>query len=396
MKSTLHYLPALASVLVLSLASCTKENQPPVASFTIEPATGNDETIFYMDASGTTDPTDDAKDLMVIWDWEGDGKFDTQYALKKKGDHKYSKAGEYQVTLVAKDPRGLTDTLSLPLTVASSNLPPDPPSNPTPANGATTMTNKPWLKWDSHDPDGDPMLFTCYFGSTNPPPQFIASQMFGSFNPGKLEYGNTYYWKVRVRDVKGNSTDGPVWSFNTIDLKFSTLTDSRDGRTYSTIQVGNDWWMAENLKYEAGQGSYCYDDNQTRCDFYGKLYTWAAASQACPEGWHLPTLAEIETMVEVLGGPEIAGGKLKEVESLSWKEPNTGATNISGFGALPAGRRYDSGIFAGIGYYAQFWSSTENNSKEAFNLTLGYDYPAVFIYNYKKTYAISVRCVKDI
>jgi len=202
---------------------------------------------------------------MVIWDWEGDGIFDTPYALKKKADHKYSKPGNYQVTLVVKDPRGMTDTLSLPLLVSSSNLPPDPPFNPSPAHGATTLSNKPWLKWDSHDPDGDAMLFTCYFGTTNPPPQFIASQMFGTFHPGTLEYGTTYYWKIKARDVKGNITDGPIWSFQTIDLKFSTLTDSRDGQTYTTIQVGNAWWMAENLRYVTENGSYCYENSNTRC-----------------------------------------------------------------------------------------------------------------------------------
>ncbi|MFO7617463.1 MAG: FISUMP domain-containing protein [Bacteroidales bacterium] len=80
---------------------------------------------------------------------------------------------------------------------------------------------------------------------------------------------------------------------------------------------------------------------------------------------------------------------------MSWKEPNAGATNISGFGALPAGRRYEAGEFAGIGYYAQFFSSTEYNSRDAYNLTLGYDYASTFIYNYRKTYAVSVRCVKN-
>ncbi|MFA5816734.1 MAG: FISUMP domain-containing protein [Bacteroidales bacterium] len=396
MKRHTLFISCLAACIVfLMWQSCAKENQPPVAQFTTDPVTGNDKTIFVMDASATTDPDDKAETLVVIWDWEGDGIFDTQYATRKKGDHKYTKSGDYMVTLVVKDPRGLTDTLKVPLVVSSSNLPPEAPFNPQPADGAVTLTVNPWMKWSSSDPDGDPMFFTCFFGKTNPPVQFIASQMFGTFSPGKLDYGAKYYWRIRVRDTKGNITEGPVWSFSTYDLHFETITDARDGQTYQAIQMGNTWWMAENLRYDAGEGSYCYENNATRCQNYGKLYTWEAARRSCPEGWHLPSMQEFETMINLIGGPEIAGGKLKDVERLLWKEVNVGATNEVGFTALPAGRRYDSGLFAGIGYYAQFFSSTEYNSREAYNLTIGYDYTNAFIYNYKKTYAISVRCVKD-
>lgn len=394
-----RFSPAISilAIFLISLIylSCAKENQPPIAQFMISPATGNDETIFTMDASGTADPDNDTETLFIIWDWEGDGIFDTQYATRKKSDHKFAKSGNYEVTLVVKDPRGLTDTLRMPLAVSSSNLPPETPFDPQPADGAVTLTVKPWLKWGSSDPDGDPMFFTCFFGKTNPPAQFIASQMLGSFSPGKLDYGTTYYWKIRVRDTKGNITVGPVWSFSTYDLHIQTITDARDGQTYETVQMGDAWWMAQNLNFDAGEGSYCYENEAAKCANYGKLYTWDAAMRSCPQGWHLPSLQEFESMINVNGGSEIAGGKLKDYEKLLWKEVNVGATNEVGFSALPAGRRYDSGLFAGAGYYSQFFSSTEYNSREAYNMTIGYDYANVFIYNYKKSYAISVRCVKD-
>jgi uncharacterized protein (TIGR02145 family) len=174
-----------------------------------------------------------------------------------------------------------------------------------------------------------------------------------------------------------------------------TLNDVRDGQSYQAIQMGDDWWMAENLRYDVGEGSYCYENNPARCETYGKLYTWDAAMRACPAGWHLPTMQEFETMLNTIGGPDIAGGKLKDNERQLWREVNVAATNEVGFSALPAGRRYDSGLFAGMGYYAQFFSSTEYNNREAYNMTIGYDYPNTFIYNYKKAYALSVRCVKD-
>jgi uncharacterized protein (TIGR02145 family) len=381
--------------ILIVLSACKKENIPPSALFTIDPGTGNDETIFMMDASGSTDPDGKADSLRVMWDWEGDGIFDSQYAIRKKADHKYSKSGDYQVTLVVKDPRGLTDTLKIPLSVSSSNLPPEAPFNPQPADGAVVKTVGPWMKWSSSDPDGDPMFFTCYFGKTQTPPQFIANQMFGTFSPGKLDYNTTYYWRVKVRDTKGNITEGPLWSFTTYDLHVGTVTDSRDGQIYQTIQIGTAWWMSENLRYDAGQGSYCYDDNATKCQTYGKLYTWEAAMRSCPAGWHLPSISEFETLLNTLGGTELAGGKMKDYELQLWREVNVGATNEVGFNALPAGRRYDSGLYAGVSYYAQYFASTEYNSKDAYNMTIGYDYGNAFIYNYKKAYAISVRCVKD-
>lgn len=385
----------LLPACILSWQSCKKENQPPVARFSINPATGTDKISFAMDASATSDPDDDSGTLLIIWDWEGDGIFDTQYATQKATTHKYAKSGSYKVTMAVKDPRGLSDTLQVPLVVTSSNLPPEVPFNPQPSDGAVILSINPWLKWESSDPEGDLLFFTCYFGKTNPPLDALPPQMPATFSPGKLDYGTTYYWKVKVKDKASNITEGPVWSFSTYDLHFQSFTDARDGQTYQSIQMGSAWWMAENLNYDAGQGSYCYENNATLCQVYGKLYTWEAAMRSCPQGWHVPSLKEFEAMININGGTEVAGGKLKDYERQFWKTNNVGATNEVGFSALPAGRRYDSGIFAGVTYFAQFYSSTEYNRAEAYTMTLGYDYTNAFIYTFRKGYAVSVRCVKN-
>ena len=330
---------------------------------------------------------------MIMWDWEGDGTFDTQYAVRKTADHRFD-MGEYQVTLVVKDSRGLTDTARKSLVVASSNLPPETPDSPNPAHQAEKIKNSANLSWQCNDPEGDYIVYTIYFGETNPPELLKKGHFQTSIDPGELEYKKTYFWKVVAKDAEGNETEGPVWSFSTLDLTFGSLTDSRDGQNYQTIQIGNQWWMAENLNY-ATESSHCYDDNAALCAVYGRLYTWEEAVTVCPTGWHLPSKEELETLVSGLGGMDVAGGKLKDYESTSWYTPNSGASNESGFGALPAGRRYDHGLFTGRGYYAQFYSSTEYNSAEAYNLMLGYDYEIAFVYNYKKKYAISVRCIQD-
>jgi hypothetical protein len=93
-----------------------------------------------------------------------------------------------------------------------------------------------------------------------------------------------------------------------------SFTDTRDGKVYKTVKIGNQIWMAENLNYEA-EGSKCYDNNPANGQKYGRLYDWETAKKACPPGWHLPSDAEWQELVDFAGGKEIAGKKLKAV---SW------------------------------------------------------------------------------
>ena len=381
-------------LLIGGLLSCEKENTAPQAKFTIDPTSGDDETLFYFDASGCSDMEDDSENLMVCWDWDGDDNYDTQYATNKTANHIFEDAGEYMLGLVVKDSRGLTDTLKQILIVQSSNSPPISPDNPTPQNENSELGINLFISWECIDPDGDYLLYNVYFGTSSTPEKYLSNHSQNSFNPGKLEYGTTYFWRIEARDSEGNVTQGPTWSFSTIDLNFSTLTDSRDGRVYSTIEIGPKWWMAENLKFEM-DGSYCYNDDIGACNDYGNLYTWEAAKNACPEGWHLPTKGEFESMISFLGGSDAAGGKLKDYETNKWRPPNTGAVNTSGFSALPAGMRYGDDNYSGQKFYAHFFTSTEYDEGEAYSLMLAYDYTKTYIYNYKKNYAVSLRCIKN-
>ena len=80
------------------------------------------------------------------------------------------------------------------------------------------------------------------------------------------------------------------------------FTDARDGKIYKTVKIGDQVWMAENLNYDAGEGSWCYKDSLSNCEKYGKLYTWEAARRSAPKGWHLPSKEEFETLLNSLGG----------------------------------------------------------------------------------------------
>ena len=205
----------------------------------------------------------------------------------------------------------------------------------------------------------------------------------------------------------------------TVDNKAQTVTDY-DGNVYNTVTIGTQVWMAENLKvthYRNGNaipnvidastwsnltfGARCYYDNDsvTNVGKYGALYNWYAvvdSSNICPLGWHIPTDTEWTTLTTYLGGTSVAGGKLKETGTTHWQSPNTGATNSSGFTALPGGfRYYDNGSFLSDAQYGFWWSATEVATTYAWDRYLTYNNTSVTWGSDKQKCGLSVRCVKD-
>lgn len=173
-----------------------------------------------------------------------------------------------------------------------------------------------------------------------------------------------------------------------IDACSSQFVDTRDGQVYKTVKIGKQTWMAENLNF----GDYPSVDKK-----YGKLYTWEEAMKVAPKGWHLPTDDEWTELENFLGGREVAGGKMKSVEG--WNKPNEGATNESGFTALPGGNRSSAGSFSSQGSYAYLWSATESPTggvAYAWSLYLNYYSAQSYRYAYYEALGgFSVRCVKD-
>lgn len=197
----------------------------------------------------------------------------------------------------------------------------------------------------------------------------------------------------------------------------NSITDDRDGRTYSTVQVGTQCWMAQNLNigilnnYQSDNQTiekFCYNNLESNCDVYGGLYQWNEMMQyvmtpgvrgICPENWHLPTDEELSTLTDFLGGPGVAGGPMKEAGTAHWASPNTGATNESGFTLLPGGSRDYLGSFSALGERGSLWSSTFNAPASfdcSWNVDLYYNSDDVvrqggaMLVN-----AFNVRCVKD-
>jgi uncharacterized protein (TIGR02145 family) len=204
--------------------------------------------------------------------------------------------------------------------------------------------------------------------------------------------------------------------------RMNTITDI-NGNIYKTIRIGSQVWMAENLKTtrytngdrigttypdtisirgeNAPKYQWAYAGNDSILAVYGRLYTWYTVSDKrniCPGGWHVSTEAEWQTLTKFLGGDSIAQGKLKEAGTNHWNKPNNGATNESGFTALPGGNRWDYGRFLGVGEFTHWWTSTEYKPDTclAWRRLL---YSNKTVKNYRgaadKKLGWYVRCVKD-
>jgi uncharacterized protein (TIGR02145 family) len=207
-----------------------------------------------------------------------------------------------------------------------------------------------------------------------------------------------------------------------------TLTDSRDNKSYATVQIGNQCWMAENLNIgtmingsndQTNDGTiekYCYSDNTSNCDTYGGLYQWDEAMQyvtdtatqgICPDGWHLPTDYEYKVLEMALGmssseanntgwrgtdeGSKLAGNEPLWTDGDLDQNANFGS---SGFTGLPGGYRSTGGSFGYLADLTAFWSSSENGTG-AWYRSLYYYYTKVSRSYDGKAYGFSVRCVRD-
>ena len=177
------------------------------------------------------------------------------------------------------------------------------------------------------------------------------------------------------------------------NCEYGELKDERDGKTYKTVKIGNQWWMAENLNYDTAN-SFCYHDSIKYCAELGRLYTWKTALQACPKGSHLPTKTEFETLLEMVGGQSTAGKMLKATISWDNNEENNGnGLDAYSFSIIPAGLKGDGYAFKGS--YANFWSSTEQSSEHAYYIDLWNYNDSISTEYFKKVFGRSVRCIKD-
>jgi len=250
-----------------------------------------------------------------------------------------------------------------------------------------------------------------------------------SFIINGLSEKTSYHYRIKATNDLGtmysniiefttleNAISGTI--FNP-DLTYGSINDI-DGNTYKTIQIGNQTWMAENLRTTklndgapiklmngqplwfpyAGQGYFWYNyDPANFKDTYGALYNWDAVrtEKLCPTGWHVPTDEEWTILTTYLGGENIAGGKLKETGTIHWDSPNAGATNLSGFSAIPGGYAYDNFQFFNMGIMGYWWSSTigSDNSLYALYRAMYNNYGDISRSEMDIQQGLNVRCIKN-
>lgn len=202
-------------------------------------------------------------------------------------------------------------------------------------------------------------------------------------------------------------------------IRGQTVTDY-DGNVYKTIIIGNQVWMQENLKslhYADGtliDGVWKYNDSDSLANIYGLLYSWQAAMRGasssdqipsgvqgvCPTGWHLPSSAEWYILVDLYGGEYQAGAALKEAGTQHWESPNEGATNVSGFTALPGGFHYQPGGGFGVLGATGGWFTSYNSAGYVYSIYMGKEVPYAIQfgtwqgpgYSFQD---MSIRCLKN-
>lgn len=249
----------------------------------------------------------------------------------------------------------------------------------------------------------------------------VADSLEVSLNKGCVSYTEGHEIRVHLSSSQDSTylCNNSLWKA-TIEFvgEYGTITDTRDGKTYKTVAIGTQTWMAENLNFETTD-SYCHNDNVANRAKYGCLYTWADAMDSvgafsvsgkncgsgktcsprypvrgiCPNGWHLPTEDEYKTLFKTIGGESRGALMLK---SLTGWVSNGDGIDAFGFSALPAGgRNGNDGGYVGEGSWAMFWSSTEYSYSNVHGMALSYEYNDPLMFTDRKYNGRSIRCLQD-
>lgn len=373
---------------------------PPVADFSVSPQNGLTTDTFVFDASSSYDYENSSDELVVRWDFDGDGQWDSDWKNSKIESYKFSYPDTFVAKLEVKDKKEQISLVTKSIEVNSNNTPPT--ANFTYSNGSgiaeiafdasSSFDNEQSvsdleIRWDF---DGDGIWETDWRIVKTVDYVYHFDGMVSVNLEVKDSEGLTSSYSSNVDVTVGNS---------------SFFIDPRDGQSYATIELLDQTWFAENLNYEM-EDSKCYNNSSSNCGIYGRLYTWDAAMNACPIGWHIPSDDEWKSLEIALGMSQnevnssfwrgtIEGKKLKL--NNGWNNNGNGYYG-SGFNAIPSGWGDENGAFDGLGDELAWWSSTEkvgNTTVYVWYRGLAYNTEQIKRFYLNKTYYYSVRCIKD-
>ncbi|MDP2301786.1 MAG: FISUMP domain-containing protein [Ignavibacteria bacterium] len=317
-------------------------------------------------------------------------------------NHSFSFGVEYYFRVGAKKSNNV-----LYSSVLSGGAKPDLPILLSPENNATDVSKNVTFTWSASAGAESYLLQV----STNRNfTSYLYNQNVGNTSQpiSGLDFFKKYYWRVRANNSSGYSNWTTILSFTTTNGScVGTPTVTYSGKTYNTIQIGSQCWLKENLNVgtmmNGGSNQtnnstiekYCY--SETNCNTYGGLYQWneamgyvttPGAQGICPPGWHIPTFAEFQALSSIVGGNSNA------LKAVGQGSGDGAGTNTSGFSALLAGYRMDTGGFGSF-RDAYFWSSSESNTANAISLYLLNSDSDISLFNFKKSHGFSVRCIQD-
>ncbi len=408
----------LISVIGISMTGCNKSgNNPTQANINGSIQGKVTSSVDGSAISGATIQTNPATSIVLS---DASGNFSITGIPSGAYNVETYKIGFLNNSINVTISSGKTSTVTIPLS--------EPVTTPTavtlssPGNDSTNVTMPPTLTWN---PSSGASSYTLQvsISSTFDSLVYNRSGLTGtSYQINGLNLSSTYYWRVNATNNFGTTDwSSPVWSFTTSDIYGSpcpgTPAVTYAGTVYNTVQIGSQCWLRENLNVGSmivnisSQSNnnnnniiekYCYNNNPANCDNYGGLYQWDEAMEystaektqgICPNGWHIPSLAEISTLRSAIHNN---GNALKDVTQGSGI--GTG-TNSSGFSALLAGygntKSSTSSGFSSLGDNTSFWGSTQYDATTALGLYLtSYDGSIALGY-YGKSSAFSVRCIKN-
>jgi len=241
----------------------------------------------------------------------------------------------------------------------------------------------------------DPTAWQWDFGDSNTSTEENPSHMYNA--------DGSYTVTLTVTNSSGSDTETKTNCINvSANGCFDIFLDPRNGQNYDIVTIGEQTWFAENLNYES-ENSWCFKDNASNCNVYGRIYKWQEALIVCPTGWHLPHDEEWKILEMYLGMSQSEADGInergtdegKKLKSTSGWYQNGNGTDAVGFKALPGGWSYPDGSAGGLTTYGIWWTAGEKNAQQAWTHGLKYDHDKIVRMYYDKGCRYYVRCVRD-